>query len=150
MLTTPLTMTQPRFQPNSFVLCLRNDGYEASLERRKVYAVIHDAEAASMDSIRIIDESGEDYVYPTGFFVPIALPASAQRALAELARHTPAARSLLPPVPRKCYTLSPPGPVPDRTPRSGRESSPAVRARLLRAKGRWAGGAGLYGAIDHG
>jgi hypothetical protein len=71
--------------PGDFALCVENDGYEASLERRKVYAVIPDAEAASMGSIRIIDESGEDYVYPTRFFVPIALPASARRAFAESA-----------------------------------------------------------------
>ncbi len=61
------------------VLCLRNEGYEASLERRKIYAMIPDRDAAAHRQIRVIDESGEDYLYPTTFFAPIQLPTSLRR-----------------------------------------------------------------------
>ena len=63
-----------------FVLCIRNDGCE-DLEVRKVYRILAD-EAASKDGyIRVIDESGEDYLYPTDYFVPIEIPRSAEHAL---------------------------------------------------------------------
>jgi hypothetical protein len=64
-----------------FVVCLRNKGYEVSLERRKIYQVLPDAEAAKHKQIRIIDESGEDYLYPQGFFAPIELPQTLRRAV---------------------------------------------------------------------
>jgi hypothetical protein len=64
-----------------FVLCLRNSGYEASLELRKVYAVVPDSTAAAHDQMRIIDESGEDYLFPRSLFATIKLPAALQRAL---------------------------------------------------------------------
>ena len=54
-----------------FAVCINNDGYPASLELRKIYQVIPDARAAEANQIRVIDESGEDYVYPAGFFAPI-------------------------------------------------------------------------------
>jgi hypothetical protein len=59
-----------------FVICTDNSGYEASLELRKLYQVIPDATANSIGQIRVIDESGEDYLYPSSFFVPVDLPAS--------------------------------------------------------------------------
>ena len=65
------------------MLCLRNDGYEVSLETRKVYAVIPDAEASARGFVRIIDESGEDYLYPADQFAAIKLPEAAWRALAK-------------------------------------------------------------------
>ena len=58
----------------TFAICLRNEGYSASLEPRKVYQLIPDAAAEALDHVRVIDESGEDYLYPRGFFVAIQLP----------------------------------------------------------------------------
>jgi hypothetical protein len=51
-----------------FMLCVDNEGYEASLEIRKLYEKIPDKEAERPDQVRIIDESGEDYLYPSSFF----------------------------------------------------------------------------------
>ena len=64
-----------------FVVCLRNDGYDVSLERRKIYQVLPDPEAAKHRQIRVIDESGEDYLYPQNFFAPIELPQPIRRAV---------------------------------------------------------------------
>ncbi|HKJ67615.1 MAG TPA: hypothetical protein VKA68_06630 [bacterium] len=64
-----------------FVLCIRNDEYPASLERGKVYQVPGDTVSEEQHLIRIIDESGEDYVYPQEFFVEIDLPQAARDAL---------------------------------------------------------------------
>ena len=64
-----------------FVLCVRNTGYPASLEPRKVYRLLSDAQAAKHGQVRVIDESGEDYLYPEAYFVPIKLPPSAERAV---------------------------------------------------------------------
>ncbi len=64
-----------------FVICLKNQGYEASLERRKIYQVLSDPEAAKHKQIRVIDESGEDYLYPQNFFAPIELPQTLRRAV---------------------------------------------------------------------
>ena len=57
-----------------YVICTRNSGYEASLELRKLYAVVADASAGRHDQIRVIDESGEDYLYPRSYFLPVDLP----------------------------------------------------------------------------
>ena len=57
-----------------FVVCIANDGYEASLERNKMYEVVVDEEAAADGDIRIVDESGEDYLYPAAWFVSIDIP----------------------------------------------------------------------------
>jgi len=64
-----------------FVVCLHNDGYEVSLERRKIYQVLPDADAAKHKQVRVIDESGEDYLYPQKLFAPIELPKSIRRAV---------------------------------------------------------------------
>ena len=64
-----------------FAICVRNNGYPASLEVRKIYPVIPDAAAESHDCLRVIDESGEDYLYPADCFVQIELPQAAKRAL---------------------------------------------------------------------
>ena len=68
-------------QKKRFVICVRNDGYPASLEVRKLYQVLPDSDASEHGLIRVIDESGEDYVYPEDYFVPIELPQSAEKAL---------------------------------------------------------------------
>jgi hypothetical protein len=64
-----------------FVICIENKGYSASLERRKIYRVIPDKTATKLHQIRVIDESGEDYLYPQEFFVPVQLPHEVERAV---------------------------------------------------------------------
>ena len=64
-----------------FVVCLKNEGYEVSLERRKIYQVLPDPNAAKHRQIRVIDESGEDYLYPENFFAPIDLPQPVRKAV---------------------------------------------------------------------
>ena len=64
-----------------FAVCLRNGGFTASLEVRKLYPFIKDAEAEANDLIRVVDESGEDYLYPSGMFRKLALPGDVQKAL---------------------------------------------------------------------
>jgi hypothetical protein len=68
-----------RSSRKQFVVCLRNRGYEASLERRKIYQVLADPAAAKHKQIRVIDESGEDYLYPQSLFAPIELPQAIRR-----------------------------------------------------------------------
>ena len=63
-----------------FVLCIRNEDCD-DLEPRKVYRVVPDESAAAEGHIRVIDESGGDYLYPQEYFVPIELPQAAQKAL---------------------------------------------------------------------
>jgi hypothetical protein len=67
-----------------FVICLRNEDSEDLLVR-KVYQVLPDEVAARDDYIRIVDESGEDYLYPKNYFTPIDLPRAAANALFPLA-----------------------------------------------------------------
>lgn len=69
-------------KPKSFVLCVRNDDYAASLEVRKVYSKLSDPKAEKLEMVRIVDESGEDYLYPAEYFVALRLPQSVKRALA--------------------------------------------------------------------
>jgi len=64
-----------------FAVCLRNEGYEVSLEKRKIYEVLRDLEAERHHQIRVVDESGEDYLYPESFFAEIELPQPLRRAL---------------------------------------------------------------------
>lgn len=62
-----------------YLLCIANDGYPAALERRKVYEALEDREAQRRGLVRVVDESGEDYLYPAAFFVPIQVPEAAER-----------------------------------------------------------------------
>ena len=64
-----------------FAVCIRSKGYEASLERGKVYRLIPDAEAARHGYVRIVDESGEDYGYSADRFIAIDLPKPLEKAL---------------------------------------------------------------------
>jgi hypothetical protein len=66
---------------NGFVVCVRNEGYEVALELRKIYQVISDTAAQRHDLLRVIDESGEDYLYPQDFFLPIELPKALEKAV---------------------------------------------------------------------
>lgn len=63
-----------------FVLCVQNGTYRASLETRKVYRVLEDPAAEAKSLLRVIDESGEDYLFPVGLFVPIEVPEEAAPA----------------------------------------------------------------------
>lgn len=63
-----------------FALCVEGRDYPASLECRKVYQVLADAQAAKLGRVRVVDESGEDYLYPAEYFVPVKLPQAAERA----------------------------------------------------------------------
>lgn len=65
-----------------FVVCFNNDDYPASLEVRKIYQVLPDADAVKHQLIRVIDESGEDCLYPANYFVSIKLPQLVVKALA--------------------------------------------------------------------
>lgn len=64
-----------------FAICIRNDGNEASLERNKVYVVLPDRQAEADGLVRVIDEDGEDYLYPAGWFVAVEMPRAAQLSL---------------------------------------------------------------------
>ena len=67
--------------PPSFVVCIDNSGYEASLELHKIYPVVPDAEAAEDGDLRIIDESGEDYLYSAARFAAIEVSKALARAM---------------------------------------------------------------------
>jgi hypothetical protein len=75
----------PKLQSKQLVVCIRNEGYPASLEKRKIYVALPDPLAEKHRLLRIIDESGDDYLYPKIFFRAIALPQSIKRAVWRLA-----------------------------------------------------------------
>ena len=66
-----------------FAICVSNAGVPASLELRKVYRLVSDPAATSEGLVRVVDESGEDYLYPDKFFVPIEVPKAAVRAFSK-------------------------------------------------------------------
>lgn len=66
-----------------FVVCIRNDGYPEALELRKLYRRLPDAEADKVAHVRVIDGSGEDYLYPREFFAPVRVGEQIKRALSE-------------------------------------------------------------------
>ena len=72
-------------QPKPFAVCLNNDGYEASLIRGKVYRVLRDARAARDSLVRVIDESGEDYLYGLDQFVFVDFPPAVRKKILALA-----------------------------------------------------------------
>jgi len=73
-------MKHQKIEPK-FAVCINNEEYEVSLELRKFYKVLPDAKAAEHHYIRVIDESGEDYLYPDDYFIPIELPKAVEKAL---------------------------------------------------------------------
>ena len=64
-----------------FVVCMNNAEYPASLELYKIYRVLPDEDAEQDGDLRVIDESGEDYLYPAEYFMMLDLPREVQRAL---------------------------------------------------------------------
>ncbi|MBZ5647752.1 MAG: hypothetical protein LAN37_11070 [Acidobacteriia bacterium] len=65
-----------------FVICIKNQGYSASLEIRKLYATMPDAQLEKRGFLRVVDESGEDYIYPASLFIAAELPQRVKRAVA--------------------------------------------------------------------
>lgn len=65
-----------------YVLCVMNEKYPASLEARKIYERISDPQAGAHGQIRVIYESGEDYLYLQDLFIPIKVPQAAARTFA--------------------------------------------------------------------
>ena len=74
-------MASRRKKTHGYAVCLRNTGFRASLEVRKLYTVLDDPDAEADDLIRVIDESGEDYLYPSRLFQRLTLLSEVQRAL---------------------------------------------------------------------
>lgn len=65
-----------------FIVCLSNEGFEATLEPRKIYPSLRDSEAEREGLLRVVDESGEDYLYPAAMFEPVSVSERAVKALA--------------------------------------------------------------------
>jgi hypothetical protein len=74
-------MKKPKKTSTEFVVCINNENYPASLELHKIYRVIPDEDAAVDGDIRIVDESGEDYLYPASYFAPIKVPQLVEESL---------------------------------------------------------------------
>ena len=68
-------------QAKQLVVCIQNEGHTVSLERRKIYLALRDPSAEKHNMLRIVDESGEDYLYPKAFFRPIKLPEAIRKAV---------------------------------------------------------------------
>jgi hypothetical protein len=68
-----------------FAICIKNKGYEVSLEKRKIYSVVDDKDASGQDLMRVVDESGDSYLYPENFFISINLPKPVLRAFTHTA-----------------------------------------------------------------
>lgn len=66
---------------HQLVICVNNEDYPASLEKRKIYEAIPDKAAEIHGQIRVIDESGEDYLYPQDYFIPVSLPKNVEEAV---------------------------------------------------------------------
>lgn len=69
-------------EKSPYFLCIGNEGYPASLQVRTIYRGISDVEAESHGMLRVIDESGEDYLFPASLFVPIKVPQAAAKVFA--------------------------------------------------------------------
>lgn len=73
-------------QAQAYVICIDNSGYEASLEASKLYRTMPDREAAAHGMLRIVDETGEDYLFAADRFMPIRLTEKIRRALSTSVR----------------------------------------------------------------
>ena len=72
---------KPSATGRRFAVCVQNDGYEVSLERNKIYVVLPDKEAEEDGDLRVVDESGEDYLFAADRFVAIDVPAAVKASL---------------------------------------------------------------------
>jgi hypothetical protein len=75
------TRSKPVATGSRFAVCVQNDGYEASLERNKIYVVLPDKDAEKEGDLRVVDESGEDYLFSADRFVAIDVPAAVKASL---------------------------------------------------------------------
>lgn len=80
MRRTALAEKKSKSSPH-YVVCVKNEDYTASLELRKIYQLRNDVAAIKLGMLRVVDESGEDYLYPEDHFVAIKLTPSIERAL---------------------------------------------------------------------
>ena len=78
-------MKKLKLAPARFLICVNNKGYAVSLEKRKIYLALPDTDALKHGQVRVIDESGEDYLYPKSLFLPITVPQSVRKAILEAA-----------------------------------------------------------------
>ncbi|MBT9149025.1 MAG: hypothetical protein AAGB97_04015 [Dehalococcoidia bacterium] len=67
--------------PGKFAICVNNADYPVSLELHKLYGLVPDEEAERDGDLRVIDESGEDYLYPAEYFLVVEFPQTIQQAL---------------------------------------------------------------------
>jgi hypothetical protein len=74
-------MAEKKRRTRRYVVCIRNKGNEASLERNKLYVVLPDREAEADGLLRVVDEDGEGYLYPAKWFVALEVPRSVQASL---------------------------------------------------------------------
>lgn len=79
--TSTRTRKPRRGTAPQFVVCIANSGYPASLELHKIYRILPDHEARREGDVRVIDESGEDYLYPAEWFATVELPHRIRRSL---------------------------------------------------------------------
>ena len=74
-------MQQRRRSATRFAVCVDNSGYSASLEQHKIYRLVPEEDAAEDGDLRVVDESGEDYLYPASHFMVIELPKEVEQKL---------------------------------------------------------------------
>ena len=74
-------MTQIPATNTHFLVCIHNGEYPAALEVRKIYQLVPDEAAIKHHLVRVIDESGDDYLYPDSYFLPVDLPQALKEAL---------------------------------------------------------------------
>ena len=72
-------------KPKQFAVCIKNEGAEESLDLRKIYEILEDPAAEKRNFVRVIDEEGEDYLYPKAWFLALELPHAVEEALLEIA-----------------------------------------------------------------
>jgi hypothetical protein len=82
---SPVVTNEGAAEHPRFAVCVRNKDYEASLELRKLYPVLEDEFGAKHGMIRVIDESGEDYLFPNEYFVAVSLPHAVEKRLRKIA-----------------------------------------------------------------
>lgn len=78
-------MSNIRLSTARLLVCVENKGYAVSLEKRKIYIALPDPVAAKHEQVRVIDESGEDYLFPKSFFLPVSLPQAVRKAVLKAA-----------------------------------------------------------------
>jgi hypothetical protein len=83
-------VTNSNRRSSKYVICVNNDGVEASLDISRVYEVLPDRLAKEANMIRVIDNEQEDYLYPHSYFVPITMPKAAETAIRARAEQPPA------------------------------------------------------------